>query len=39
VIDGSVGTSGTDVILNDVAITTGGTISVSSWVVSMPVGQ
>jgi hypothetical protein len=39
VIDGSVGTSGTDFILNDVNITTGGTVSLTSWSVSMPVGQ
>ena len=39
VIDGSVGTSGADLNLNDVAITTGGTVSVTSWTVSMPVGQ
>ncbi len=39
VIDGSVGTSGTDFILNDVNITTGGTVSITSWTVSMPVGQ
>ena len=39
VIDGSVGTSGTDMVLNDVAITTGGTVSCTSWTVSMPVGQ
>ena len=39
VIDGSVGTSGTDWILADVAITTGGTITVSSYTVSMPSGQ
>jgi hypothetical protein len=39
VIDGSCGTSGTDLILNDVAITSGGTVSCSSWTVSMPAGQ
>jgi hypothetical protein len=39
VIDGSVGTASADMILNDVAITTGGTVAVSSWTVSMPVGQ
>lgn len=39
VIDGSCGTAGTDLVLNDVAITTGGTVQVTSWTVSMPVGQ
>jgi hypothetical protein len=39
VIDGSVGTSGCDLNLNDVALTTGGTVSITSWTVSMPVGQ
>ena len=39
VIDGSCGTSGTDMILNDVAITVGGTVPVTAWTVSMPVGQ
>jgi hypothetical protein len=39
VIDGSVGTSGTDLVLNDVAITTGGTVQITSYSVSMPVGQ
>jgi hypothetical protein len=39
VIDGSAGTSGTDLVLNDAAITVGGTVSVTSWTVSMPVGQ
>ncbi len=39
VIDGSVGTSGADMNLNDVAITTGGTVQVTSWTVSMPTGQ
>jgi hypothetical protein len=39
VIDGSCGTSGTDLVLNDVSITSGGTVSVSSWTVSMPTGQ
>jgi hypothetical protein len=39
VIDGSVGTSGADLNLNDVAITTSGTVAVTSWTVSMPVGQ
>lgn len=35
VIDGTVGTSGCDLNLNDVAITTGGTVQVTSWTVSM----
>lgn len=39
VLDGSVGTSGCDMNLNDVAITSGGTVSLSSWTVSMPSGQ
>ena len=39
VIDGSVGTSGADLNLNDVNITSGGSVSVTSWTVSMPVGQ
>ena len=39
VIDGSVGTSSTDMILNSVAISSGATVSCSSWTVSMPVGQ
>ena len=39
VVDGSVGTSGTDLVLNDVAVTTGGTVSVTSWTVSMPAAQ
>jgi len=39
VIDGSCGTSGTDMILNDTAITIGGTVPVTAWTVSMPVGQ
>ena len=39
VIDGSVGTSGADMNLNDVALTTGGTVSVTSWTVSMPAAQ
>lgn len=39
VIDGSAGTSGTDMILNSTAISSGATVSCSSWTVSMPVGQ
>jgi hypothetical protein len=39
VIDGVVGTDGTDFIFADVAWTTGATVSLSSWTVSMPVGQ
>ena len=39
VIDGSVGVSNADLILNDVAITTGGTVAVTSWSVSAPSGQ
>jgi hypothetical protein len=39
VIDGSVGTASSDLVLNDVAITTGGTVSVTSWTISMPSGQ
>lgn len=39
VIDGSCGTSGTDLVLNDAAITIGGTVQVTSWTVSMPTGQ
>jgi hypothetical protein len=39
VIDGSVGTATADLILNDVAITTGGTVSVTSWSVSCPIAQ
>ena len=39
VIDGSVGTSGADMTIATVSIVSGATISVSSWTVSMPVGQ
>ena len=39
VIDGSVGTSVADLNLNDTAITSGGSVSVTSWTVSMPSGQ
>jgi hypothetical protein len=37
VIDGSAGTSGTDLVLNDAAITIGGTVSITSWVVTQPI--
>lgn len=36
VIDGTVGTSGTDMILNSVAITSGATIDITSWVINHP---
>ena len=39
VIDGSVGTAGADMNLNTVSIVTGATVAVTSWSVSMPVGQ
>ncbi len=39
VIDGSAGTSGTDMVLNSAAISSGATVSISSWTVSMPLGQ
>lgn len=39
VIDGSAGTSATDLILNDAAITVGGTVAVTSYTVAMPVAQ
>jgi hypothetical protein len=39
VIDGSAGTSGTDLVLNTTSIVSGGTVSVSSWTVSCPTGQ
>ena len=39
VIDGSVGTSGTDMVIATTAISSGATVSVTSWTVSMPVGQ
>jgi len=39
VLDCSVGTSAADIILNDVNITTGGTVTVTSYSLSMPVGQ
>jgi hypothetical protein len=39
VIDGSAGTAATDLVLNDAAITVGGTVQVTGWTVSMPLGQ
>ena len=36
VIDGTVGTSGTDLILNSVSITAGATIDITSWVINHP---
>lgn len=39
VIDGSAGTSGTDMVLNASAIVTGATVSITSWTISMPLGQ
>jgi len=36
VIDGDVGTSGTDMILNSVSITAGATIDITSWVINHP---
>lgn len=39
VIDGSAGTASTDLVLNDAAITVGGTVQVTSYTVSMPSGQ
>lgn len=36
VIDGSVGLATADLILNDVALTTGATVQVTSWAVSWP---
>ncbi len=36
VIDGTVGTSGTDLILNSVSITSGATIDITSWVINHP---
>ena len=39
VIDGSAGTSGTDMILNSAAIAAGATVSATSWAVSMPISQ
>ena len=39
VIDGSVGTSAADLIMADTAITVSGVVPITSWTVSMPVGQ
>jgi hypothetical protein len=39
VLDCSVGTSAADINLNDTAITIGGTVAVTAYTVSMPVGQ
>jgi hypothetical protein len=39
VIDGSAGTSGTDLVLNSASITVGGTVAVSSLTISMPAAQ
>lgn len=39
VIDGSVGTSGADMTIASTAVSSGVTVSVSSWTVSCPVGQ
>ena len=36
VIDGSAGTSGTDLILDDAAIVAGGVVAINSWTVTMP---
>lgn len=36
VIDGDVGTSGTDMILNSVSIVAGATIDITSWVINHP---
>lgn len=36
IIDGEVGTSGADMNLNTVSITSGATVSVTSWTVTMP---
>lgn len=36
VIDGTVGTSGTDMVLNTVSITSGATIDITSWVINHP---
>lgn len=38
VIDGDVGTSGTDMVLNTTTITAGDTVEVTEWTVTMPVG-
>lgn len=39
VIDGSAGASGTDMVLNSAAISSGATVSITSWAASMPAGQ
>jgi hypothetical protein len=39
VIDGSVGTSATDMILNSVSLTSGSSVAVTSWTISMPAAQ
>ncbi len=39
VLDGSAGTASTDLVLNDAAITIGGTVPVTSLTVSMPAAQ
>ena len=39
VVDGSVGTSGADFIINDADIAPGGVVQVVAWSVSMPLGQ
>lgn len=36
VIDGTVGTSGADMILNSTAITVGATVDITSWVINHP---
>ena len=36
ILDGEVGTSGADMNLNSVAITSGATVSITSWTVTMP---
>jgi hypothetical protein len=36
IIDGSVGTSSADMILDSVSIVAGGTISITSWTITMP---
>jgi hypothetical protein len=39
VLDGSVGTATADMILNTTTITSGGTVSITAWTVSMPAAQ
>lgn len=36
IIDGTAGTSGTDLILDDASITSGQTVKINSWTVTMP---